>query len=104
MTFSQVKADYLEPAIKGLDFLQKAPEEERVSKLAKVHPEYISMAKICLSLKDLYDLPKKTKTDSNAVNEYSCFFQSLQVLETSKELVLKSFIKKDVMANISIMV
>jgi hypothetical protein len=100
---NSIKTGSVDIANNALTEIDKIKDDvEKKSVWEKSQPSFIPLSKMCLSLDDLFDL-KKEQISSTVANEYTCFYGSLNVLESANELMLKELIKENSMTTQGVM-
>lgn len=90
----EIKSTVLEKALEGLAVLKSKPDSDREKLWKLAQGEFVQTSKICLSLKDTFDLETPKNYDLPSFRNYNCYFRNLNVLENGQVLMLKSFVKE----------
>lgn len=88
-----VKSQSLVPATEAIDFINKMKDDEKKNTWDKVQLHFVPISKVCLSLDELFEF-KRDAEPTHAINEYTCFYNGLNILESSNELMLKNIMKE----------
>ena len=80
--------------LEGIKNLEKLQVKEKDEMWKKVQGDYVQLSKLCLSLKETYDLPIPGKDELLSFKNFTCFYQNLDVLEHDHTLMLKDVVNE----------
>jgi hypothetical protein len=91
---AQMSLDFLPPVKKSIEVYKKLSDSEKQKLWPLIQGEYVQTSKLCLSLKDTYNLDIKPNLDNQAFKNYYCYYQNLTILENGPTLMMKDLVRE----------